>query len=246
MAQHDEQGRLIREIRPLEGMRKVIAERMTFSKHEYPQGTGQVRLSVDKLIQFRKELLEQKGIKVSFGDLYVREAAACALEENMALNASRQKEKIICYEDINLTVQATINGVLMEPVVEHADRKDIEEISAELKKTYDYIRKGRLMKVKLEGGTFSVSNLGASLIDSQQPFISPPQGAIFGINRNCRVPMFDENDNIVPVNLTTFALTIDHGLCDGAEVVNFFASLNKVLQDPWTWMYHRRPAPEEV
>lgn len=245
MAQHDEQGRLIREIRPLEGMRKVIAERMTFSKHEYPQGTGQVRLSVDKLIQFRKELLEQKGIKVSFGDLYVK-AAACALEENMALNASRQKEKIICYEDINLTVQATINGVLMEPVVEHADRKDIEEISAELKKTYDYIRKGRLMKVKLEGGTFSVSNLGASLIDSQQPFISPPQGAIFGINRNCRVPMFDENDNIVPVNLTTFALTIDHGLCDGAEVVNFFASLNKVLQDPWTWMYHRRPAPEEV
>lgn len=245
MAQHDEQGRLIREIRPLEGMRKVIAERMTFSKHEYPQGTGQVRLSVDKLIQFRRELLEQKGIKVSFGDLYVK-AAACALEENMALNASRQKEKIICYEDINLTVQATINGVLMEPVVEHADRKDIEEISAELKKTYDYIRKGRLMKVKLEGGTFSVSNLGASLIDSQQPFISPPQGAIFGINRNCRVPMFDENDNIVPVNLTTFALTIDHGLCDGAEVVNFFASLNKVLQDPWTWMYHRRPAPVEV
>lgn len=245
MAQHDEQGRLIREIRPLEGMRKVIAERMTFSKHEYPQGTGQVRLSVDKLIQFRRELLEQKGIKVSFGDLYVK-AAACALEENMALNASRQKEKIIYYEDINLTVQATINGVLMEPVVEHADRKDIEEISAELKKTYDYIRKGRLMKVKLEGGTFSVSNLGASLIDSQQPFISPPQGAIFGINRNCRVPMFDENDNIVPVNLTTFALTIDHGLCDGAEVVNFFASLNKVLQDPWTWMYHRRPAPEEA
>ena len=245
MAQHDEQGRLIREIRPLEGMRKVIAERMTFSKHEYPQGTGQVRLSVDKLIQFRKELLEQKGIKVSFGDLYVK-AAACALEENMALNASRQKEKIIYYEDINLTVQATINGVLMEPVVEHADRKDIEEISAELKKTYDYIRKGRLMKVKLEGGTFSVSNLGASLIDSQQPFISPPQGAIFGINRNCRVPMFDENDNIVPVNLTTFALTIDHGLCDGAEVVNFFASLNKVLQDPWTWMYHKRLAPEEA
>lgn len=244
MAEHDEQGRLLREIRPLEGMRKVIAQRMTFSKHEYPQGTGQVRLSVDKLIQFRKELLEQKGIKVSFGDLYVK-AAACALEENMALNASRQKERIIYYEDINLTVQATINGVLMEPVVEHADRKDVEEISAELKKTYDYIRRGKLMRVKLEGGTFSVSNLGASLIDSQQPFISPPQGAIFGINRNCRVPMFDENDNIVPVNLTTFALTIDHGLCDGAEVVNFFASLNKVLQDPWTWMYHKRPAPEE-
>ena len=173
MAQHDEQGRLIREIKPLEGMRKVIAERMTFSKHEYPQGTGQVRLSVDKLIQFRKELLEKKGIKVSFGDLYVK-AAACALEENMALNASRQKERIIYYEDINLTVQATINGVLMEPVVEHADRKDIEEISAELDMPVDKVRE--IMRVAQEPvsletpiGEEEDSHLGDFIPDDEAP-----------------------------------------------------------------------------
>ncbi len=237
--ERDEMGRLIREVKPLEGIRKVIAERMTFSKHEYPQGTGQVLLNVDKMIQFRKELLEQKGIKVSFGDMYVK-AAACALEENMALNASRQKEQLIYYDDMYFSVMATINGCLMEPVLENPDQKDIEEISAELKKIYTNLRKGKLMKVKLEGGTFAVSNLGGALIDSQQPFISPPQGAIMGISRNRRVPVFDENDNIVPANMTSFALTIDHGLCDGTEVVNFFASLNKVLNDPWTYMYHKR------
>ena len=112
MAQIDEQGRAIRQVVPLEGMRKVIAERMTFSKHEYPQGTGQVHLEVSRVMQFRKELLEQKGIKVSFGDLYVK-AAACALEENMALNASRQNGQIIYYEDININVLASFNGVLM-------------------------------------------------------------------------------------------------------------------------------------
>lgn len=69
--ERDSEGRLIREIMPLEGMRKVIAERMTYSKHEYPQGTGQVHLEVSKIFQFRKELLEKKGIKVSFGDIYV-------------------------------------------------------------------------------------------------------------------------------------------------------------------------------
>ena len=244
MANIDDQGRAIREIVPLEGMRKVIAERMTFSKHEYPQGTGQVHLEVSKIIQFRKELLEKKGIKVSFGDIYVK-AAACAVEENMELNASRQNGQIICYDDININVLASFNGVLMEPVLEHADRKDIEEISAELKKIYDYLKKGKLMRIKLEGGTFSVSNMGASLIDSQQPFISPPQGAIMGINRNRRVPVFGENDEIIPANLTNFALTIDNGLCDGSTVTNFFASLDKVLQDPWTWLYHKRPAPEE-
>lgn len=245
MAQIDNEGRLVRQIVPLEGMRRVISDRMTFSKHEYPQGTGQVHLEVSKVMQFRKELLEQKGIKVSFGDIYVK-AAACALEENMELNASRQKEQIIYYEDININVMASFNGVLMQPVLEHVDRKDIEEVSAELKKTYDYLKKGKLMKIKLEGGTFSVSNMGSSLIDSQQPFVSPPQGAIMGINRNRRVPVFGENDEIIPANLTNFALTIDHGLCDGSSVTSFFASLDKVLQDPWTWMYHKRPAAEEV
>ena len=127
MAQIDSEGRRVREIVPLEGVRKVIAERMTFSKHEYPQGTGQVHLEVSKVIQFRKELLEQKGIKVSFGDIYVK-AAACALEENMALNASRQNGQIIYYDDINLNVMASFNGILMQPVLEHVDQKDIEQV----------------------------------------------------------------------------------------------------------------------
>ena len=125
MAQIDDQGRAIRSVAPLEGLRKVITDRMTYSKHTYPQGTGQVQLEVSKVIQFRQELLEKKGIKVSFGDLYVK-AAACALEENMELNASRLEDKIIYYEDININVLASINGILMEPVLEHADRKDIE------------------------------------------------------------------------------------------------------------------------
>lgn len=245
MAQLDEQGRAIRRTVPLEGMRKVIAERMTFSKHEYPQGTGQVQLEVSRVMQFRQELLERKGIKVSFGDIYVK-AAACALEENMALNASRQNGRIIYYEDINVNVMASFNGVLMEPVLEHVDRRDIEEVSTELKKTYEYLKKGKLMRVKLEGGTFSVSNMGGALIDSQQPFLSPPQGAIMGISRSRRVPAFGENGEIVAANLTNFALTIDHGLCDGSEVTGFFASLDKVLQDPWRWMYHKRPAPQEA
>lgn len=245
MAQFDQEGRMIREIVPLEGLRKVIAERMTRSKHEFPQGTGQVQLEVSKVIQFRNELMEQKGIKVSFGDIYVK-AAACALEENMAINGSREGGKITYYEDINLNVMASFNGVLMQPVLEHADRLNIEEISAELKKIYENLKKGKLMRVKLEGGTFSVSNMGVWLIDSQQPFLSPPQGGIMGISRNRRVPMFGENDEIIAANLTNFALTVDHGLCDGTEVTGFFSSLNKVLQDPWTWMYHVRPAPEQT
>lgn len=243
--ERDELGRLIREEKPLTGMRKVISERMTYSKHTYPQGTGQVFLDVTNLINFRKELLEKKGIKVSFGDIYVK-AAACAVEDNMTLNASRREDRIIYYDDINISVSAQIGEALVEPVLEHADQKDIEEISAELKKTYENLRKGKLMKVKLEGGTFAVTNIGTWLIDVQQPFVSPPQCAIMGVARNRRMPVFDENDNVVVGNITNFALTIDHGTNDGKAVAGFFASIKKVIDDPWTWMYHKRERTEEA
>ncbi len=237
--ERDNQGRLIKEIKPLAGMRKMVCDRMTYSKHTYPQGTGQVFLDVTKIFEFRKELQEKKGIKVSFGDIYVK-AAACALEENMTLNASRQGENIIYYDDINIVVTAQIGNALMEPVLADANQKDVEEISAELKKIYENLRKGKLMKVKLEGGTFAVSNLGSWTIDLQQPFVSPPMCAIFGISRNRRVPVFDENDNVVVGNITNFALTVDHGTNDGNVVASYFASLKKVLDDPWTWLYHKR------
>ena len=242
--ERDELGRLVRQTLPLEGVRKVIAERMLYSKHTYPQGTGQVQLQVDNLIKFRKELQEKEGVKVSFGNLYLK-AAACAVEENMNLNGQRTGTELIYYDDINLKVSATINGILIEPVLMNADRKDILEINEEMNKIYANLRKGKLMKVNLEGGTFAVTNIGTFLIDIQQPFISPPGGAIMGVARNRRLPMFDENDNVVPANMTNFALTIDHGFVDGAEVDSFFRSLNKVLQDPWTWMFHKRAAAEE-
>ena len=242
--QKDEQGRTICQQIPLEGVRKIIAERMLYSKHTYPQGTGQVQLRVDNLMKFRKELQEKEGIKVSFGNLYLK-AAACCVEENMVLNGQRTESELIYYSDVNLKVSATINGILVEPVLLNADQKDILEINEEMNKTYENLRKGKLMKVNLEGGTFAVTNIGTFLIDMQQPFISPPGGAIMGIARNRRLPMFDENDNVIAANMTNFALTIDHGFVDGAQVDSFFRSLDKVLQDPWTWMFHKNKPAEE-
>lgn len=247
MSKIDEEGRHVREILPLEGLRAVIARNMSRSKLEFPQGTGSAELDITKLIEFRNEVnekLKDSGKKISFGDLYVK-VAACAMEENMELNGSRQDGQLIYYDDINIGVAASINGILMTPVIEHADRKDIEEISEELDKTYTYLKKGKLMRVKLEGATFSVSNLGTYLIDDQHPFLNPPQAAIFGISRNRKMPVYNEFDEIVPANLTLFSLTIDHGFADGVLVAKFLESVNRILQDPWTYMYHKAASKEE-
>lgn len=235
--QMDDQGRRIREIIPVEGMRQAIAEKMAESKRDYPQGTGSADLEVSKLMAFRQEL-KAKGVNLTFGDLYVK-VCACAVAENMALNASRQNGQIIYYDDVNINVMATINGCLMQPVIERADTKTVEEISEELQKTYEYLRKGRLMKVKLDGGTIACNNLGAYMIDDIHPFLYPPQAAHFGVSRNRVVPVFDDRGEVVPGNMTLFSLTIDHGALDGVEVAKFLTTVNKVIQDPWTYMYHR-------
>lgn len=246
MAFIDDEGRRVREELPLEGARAAIAENMTISKRDYPQGTGSAQLDVTKLIEFRNEVnekLKDSGKKITFGDLYVK-VAACALEENMELNGSRQDGKLIYYDDINISVAATIDGVLMTPVIDKVNEKDIEEISDELKKIYGYLKKRKLMRVKMWGATFSVSNLGTFLIDDQHPFLNPPQAAIFGISRNRLLPVYNDAGEIVPANLTLFSLTIDHGFADGAHVAKYLTSVNKVLQDPWYYMY-KKTAPKE-
>lgn len=246
MAFIDDEGRRVREELPLEGARAIIAENMLNSKRNFPQGTGSAELDITKLIEFRKEVnekLKDTGKKITFGDLYVK-VAACALEENMELNGSRQDGKLIYYDDINISVAASIDGVLMTPVIDKVNEKDIEEISDELNKIYGYLRKKKLMRAKMYGATFSVSNLGTFLIDDQHPFLNPPQAAIFGISRNRKLPVYNENDEIVPANLTLFSLTIDHGFADGVNVAKYLTSVNKVLQDPWTYMYHKA-APKE-
>lgn len=193
MAFIDDEGRRVREELPLEGARAAIAENMTISKRDYPQGTGSAQLDITKLIEFRNEVnekLKDSGKKITFGDLYVK-VAACALEENMELNGSRQNGKLIYYDDINISVAAT-------------------------------------------------------LIDDQHPFLNPPQAAIFGISRNRKLPVYNDAGEIVPANLTLFSLTIDHGFADGVNVAKFLTSVNKVLQDPWTYMYHKAAPKEEL
>ena len=237
----DDQGRNVREELPLEGMRETITNMLLDSKRNYPQGTGNAWFDVTNLVEFRKDLnkkLEAEGKKVSFGDLYTK-VCACAVEENMQLNGSRQGDKLIFYNDINLSISASINGILVTPVLEHADRKDIVEISDELKKIYGWLRKGKMARVKWDGATFSMNNMGGFTIDGQMPFINPPQAAHFSVGRNNVMPVYNDKLEIVPGNMTSFYLTIDHGFADGVDVASFLASVEKVIKDPETYLFHK-------
>lgn len=242
MAEKDSLGRDINKIVSLEGVRKIIADRMTESILKYPQGSAFVTADMEPLIKFR-ESLKEKGKKVSFGDLFVK-IAACALEENMEINASRQDDKIIYYDSINIGMMATIKGYLMEPVLYDVQNKTIEQVSEELAAMYANLKKGRLMRVKMEGSTFSVTNLGMYDVDGFTPLLSPPVGGILGLGSTRKVPVVDENDNIVVKPQITLSITTDHGIVDGVSVMNFFRSVKKIMADPESYMYKVRDKVE--
>jgi len=235
MLERDAEGRVIRQSIPLAGTRKLIAERMTYSVNHFPQGTAIVALDAGKLIQFRNELKE-KNIKVSFGDLFVK-ASACALEKVPELNGSRLNDKIVYYRSVNIGMMANINGNLMEPIITEVQSKTVEDVSVELSQIYEYLRKGKLMRVKLDGSTFSISNLGMYPMDGFTPMLSPPNGAILGVGRIRRVPAFDEVGNLVARDEISVSVTSDHGLVDGAKKGEFIRALKEVVDDPWTYMY---------
>lgn len=236
----DDEGRMISKTVPLEGGREIIAERMTHSIVHMPQGTGMASLEVDNLLKFKAELMEQKGIKVSIGDMMVK-AAAHALTLAPELNASRENGVITYYGSVNIGMMAFINDVLMEPVIGNTQSKTIEEISAELKKTYEYLKKGKLGRVKLYGSTFSISNLGMYPMDFLTPLISPPLAAIMGIGRMSTVAGFREDGTVYPKKVIGVCLTNDHATADGVPVGRFLAGVKEALDDPWTYMYEVIP-----
>jgi pyruvate dehydrogenase E2 component (dihydrolipoamide acetyltransferase) len=238
MDEIDAEGRSIAEVKPLTGIRAVIAEKMTKSIRDYPQGSALFSADMSNLIAFREDL-KSKGVKVSFGDLFVK-ATACALEENMEINGARLGDKLYYYNSINIGMMATINGCLIEPVITEVQNKTIEEVALELAKDYENLRKGKLMRVKLEGATFSVSNLGMFDIDNFTPLLSPPVGGILGISSTKKTPVVNEAGEIVVIPQINLAITTDHGLVDGISVVNFIKSLKTVLATPNDYMCHKR------
>lgn len=230
-----EENRTVRKTLPLDGMRKVITSTMTESIVKFPQGTAFRKVNMEPLIEYR-EALKAKDVKVSFGDLFVK-AIGCAIAENMNFNASRVDEELIYYDNINIGMMATINGYLMKPVVCDVNKKDIEEISKELKEAYENLKAGKLMRVNMVGSCFSISNLGMYDVEGFTPLLPPRESGILGIGKTEKYPIVEEDDTIKVQKMTTLSITTDHGLIDGVEVMEFMKSLSNILQNPKDYMY---------
>ncbi len=216
-------------IRPMSRMRSTIAKRMVASLHDMAQLTLTMDADMDAVFADRRSRITA-GAAPSYTD-YVIAAAARALRAHPVLNSQVTPDGIAQLPDIHVGLAVALDGGLMVPVVRHTDRLSLAELAETTTALATATRSGSLTLQELEGGTFSVSALGAFGVDSFTPVINPPNAAILGIGR-VRDDLVLNDGVVTAAKRMTLSLTWDHRVLDGAPAAQFCKAIVDLLRDP--------------
>ena len=239
---------------PLTGVRQIIAERMAQSAHTAAIVTLNTEVDVTSLVEMRKRLnekAESTGISVSYTDLLVK-IVALALRKHPMLNSTLSEDGIHILEQINIGVAIALDegfdtqavGLsrnvskptqpkgLIVPVVRDADKKRLSEISEEIEEMVQKARDKSLTPGAVQGGTFTLTNLGMFGVDTFTPIINPPQCAILGVGRIIKKPVVSDNE-IVIRSVMGLSLSFDHRIVDGAPAAQFLKTISQLIAEPY-------------
>ncbi len=222
---------------PLDGMRKVIAKRLTDSFRDIPHFPLTVDLEIDRLLDARgriNTLLEKDGVKVSVNDLVIK-AAAVALKRVPEANASFTPEGIALHHHADIAMAVAIDGGLITPIIFAAETKSLAQIARESKDLAARARDRKLKPEEFQGGTFSVSNLGMFGIKSFASIINEPQGAILSVGAGEKRAVA-RGDQLAVATVMTVTLTCDHRVVDGAIGARWMQAFKTLVEDPVTML----------
>jgi pyruvate dehydrogenase E2 component (dihydrolipoamide acetyltransferase) len=222
---------------PLDGMRKVIAKRLTDSFRDIPHFPLTIDLEIDGLLEARgriNALLEKDGVKVSVNDLVIK-AAAMALKRVPEANASFTPEGIALHHHADIAMAVAIDGGLITPIIFAAETKSLAQISREAKDLAGRARERKLKPEEFQGGTFSVSNLGMFGIKSFASIINEPQGAILSVGAGEQRPVV-RGGQLAVGTVMSVTLTCDHRVVDGAIGARWMQAFKAYVEDPVTML----------
>jgi pyruvate dehydrogenase E2 component (dihydrolipoamide acetyltransferase) len=221
------------ELRPLDGMRKTVAKRLTQSFMQVPHFPLNIDILLDNLLSSRTAInaAAPKDVKISVNDLLIK-AAALALIDEPDCNASYTDKGIAYHKHANISVAVAIDGGLITPVIFKAEEKGLAEISDEMKDLAARARERKLKPQEYMGGTFSISNLGMFGIKSFASIINPPEGMILSVGAGDKRAVVDEKGNIVVRNVMSVTLTCDHRVIGGAEGAKWLAAFKRYVETP--------------
>ncbi len=212
-------------------MRRKIAEHMVMSAHTSPHvySTFEVDFSrVDALRRKHKAAYEAAGTRLTY-TAFIAKATADTIREYPFANASVDGDTVVYKEDVNLGIAVALDQGLIVPVIRHADRLSLVELSRAVQDLAERARNKQLKIDDVQGGTFTITNPGVFGAMAGQPIISQPQVAILAVGSIETRPVVV--DGAVVARPTCYlTLGHDHRLIDGAEGARFLATLKKKLE----------------
>jgi pyruvate dehydrogenase E2 component (dihydrolipoamide acetyltransferase) len=221
----------------LDGMRKIIAQRLTEAKQTIPHFYLRRDIRLDSLLAFRADLnarLETRNIKLSVNDFIIK-ACALALQRVPEANAVWAGDRILRMKASDVAVAVAVEGGLFTPVLRDAEKKTISALSSEMKDLATRARDRKLAPQEYQGGSFAISNLGMYGIDSFDAVINPPHGAILAVGAGVQKPIV-VNGAVEVATVMSVTLSVDHRVIDGALGAELLAAIRDCLENPVTML----------
>ena len=227
------EGRQFEEIK-LDGMRKIIAARLTEAKQTVPHFYLRRDIQLDALLKFRSQLnktLEVRGVKLSVNDFIIK-ACALALQEVPEANAVWAGDRVLQMTASDVAVAVAIEGGLFTPVLQDAEIKSLSALSVQMKDFASRARDRKLAPQEYQGGSFAISNLGMFGIDNFDAIINPPHSGILAVGAGAKKPIVGADGELAVATVMSVTLSVDHRVIDGAMAANLLNAIKANLENP--------------
>ena len=201
-------------------IRKVIADRLTYSKQNIPHYYVTVSVEVDKLLALRGKLNKHATSKISVNDMVIK-AASLAATKVPQTNSQWMDDFVRQFTNVNMCVAVQTDHGLMAPVLRNTNLKGLNEIATEIKDIAGRARENKLKPEELTGGTFTISNLGMFGVNNFSAIVNPPQACILAVSAATKTVLVNEgagegDDPYRIASVMNVTLSSDHRVVDGA------------------------------
>jgi len=209
---------------------RIMAERMTSSWTTAPHFYLVREVNVSRLASWLQQARKQTGAHVTYTDLLVRLVAA-AIARNPAVNGSWKDGTIVRNADINIGLAVALGDGLVVPVIHSADTLSLADLATRREDLVSRAQAGKLRPADIQGGGFTISNLGMFGVDAFNAIVNPPQAAILAVGRIAdRVVALNGQPTVQPTMVLT--LSCDHRALDGARGAQFLGALAELIEEP--------------
>ena len=215
---------------PHSRVRLATARRLTESKQQTPHFYLRATVRAERLLALRAEINADDAVRVSVNDLVVK-AVASAHQRVPEMNVAWAADALHKFDVVDVAVAVATERGLMTPVVRDVGSHSLTAVASSVRDLAERARDGKLKQHELEGGSITVSNLGMYGTEEFAAIINPPQSAIVAVGAVREQPVV-EDGVVVPGQVMSLTLSVDHRSVDGALAARWLAVLVDLLERP--------------